>query len=83
MAEKRISADSTENIDALFGPLDENVKMIERKFSVECVNRESEYGNSIIITGDSEEKTDGAACSDVECFRWIGAFGWEKRAARV
>ena len=61
MAEKRIQTESTENVSALFGPLDENLKMIEKKFSVDCVNRESEYGNTIIITGDTDGGVDGAA----------------------
>lgn len=61
MAERKIPADVTENINALFGPLDENVKMIEKKFSVVCVNRESENGNSITVTGESEKMTEGAS----------------------
>ena len=61
MAERRIQTESTENVSALFGPLDENLKMIEKKFSVDCVNRETEYGSSIIISGDTDECVDGAA----------------------
>ncbi len=61
MAERKIQMESTENINALFGPLDENIRMLEKKFSVDCVNREGEYGNSIIITADTEENADGAA----------------------
>lgn len=60
MAERKISAEITDDINSLFGPLDENVKMIESKFSVVCINRESEYGNSIIVTGENEENVDNA-----------------------
>lgn len=61
MAEKKIQTDATEDINALFGPLDENVKMIEKKFSVVCVNRENENGSSITVSGDSEENVGLAA----------------------
>ena len=55
MAEIKIQTDGTEDINALFGPLDENVKMIEKKFSVVCVNRENENGSSITVRGDEED----------------------------
>ncbi len=61
MAEKKIKTEGTENLNALFGPLDENMKMIEKKFSVDCVNRENESGNCIIISGENDEKVEGAA----------------------
>jgi phosphate starvation-inducible PhoH-like protein len=58
MAEKKVNTESAEITTALFGPFDENIKIIEKTFEVGCVNRESETGegNVVIITGKDSQK---------------------------
>ena len=53
MTEKRIRLDSMEQATALYGPFDENIKIIERKFGVNCTNRDTEDGSGgvLAITG--------------------------------
>ena len=61
MAEKKIQTDATEDINTLFGPLDETVKIIEKRFSVVCVNRENENGGCITVSGEDAESVELAA----------------------
>ncbi len=57
MAEKTVRTENADAVNALFGPLDENVKVIEKRFSVTCVNRET----GITVTGESENAVLGAS----------------------
>ncbi len=54
--EKRIPIESIETATALFGPFDNNIKLLEKTFGVDCVNRDSETGagNILIIKGEDE-----------------------------
>ena len=63
MTEKRVQIDSIETQSALFGAFDCNLKQIEKMFSVEIINRDTEGagGNVLIINGDDAEKTAKAA----------------------
>ena len=62
MTEKRVHIDSIETQSALFGTYDCNLKQIEKMFSVEIINRDSEGGgNVLIISGEDQEKTAKAA----------------------
>lgn len=58
MIEKRIKIDSIEEASALFGAYDCNIKHLEKLFDVEMINRDSESGNVLIITGEDEEKAE-------------------------
>lgn len=62
MTEKRILIEDVETSSALFGPFDRNIKLIERLFAVNCLNRDSETGagNTLIISGDDEAAVDNA-----------------------
>ncbi len=61
--EKKLPIDSVETASALFGAFDGNIKLIEKTFGVDCVNRESETsaGNTLIISGDSVESVNSAS----------------------
>ncbi len=61
--EKKLPIESIETATALFGPFDNNVKIIEKTFGVSCVNRDSEVGagNVLIIKGETSENVDKAA----------------------
>lgn len=54
MTERKIPIESVETASALFGPFDRNIKLIERIFGVNCLNRDSETGagNVLIISGE-------------------------------
>ena len=53
MTEKRLQLDNMEQATALYGPLDENIRIVEKKFGVSCVNRDSDGGSggSLVISG--------------------------------
>ena len=63
MTEKKIPIESVETATALFGPFDNNIKILERTFGVTCVNRDSENGagNTLVISGDNADMTERAA----------------------
>ena len=63
MTERKVQIDSIETQSALFGAFDCNLKLIEKMFSVEIINRDTEGagGNVLIISGDDAEKTTKAA----------------------
>ncbi len=63
MYEKKLPIDSIETATALFGPFDRNIKIVEKMFGVDCVNRDSETGagNILIISGDGVESINSAA----------------------
>ena len=63
MAEKRVSIDSVETGAALFGAYDCNLKLLEKLFSCEFVNRESEVGagSTLAIIGRDSDILDKAA----------------------
>ena len=50
MFEQRVSIDRTEQAAALFGNLDENIRLIEKEYQVAAVTRDSE----IKVTGEPE-----------------------------
>lgn len=62
MAEKKILIEDVETSSALFGPFDRNIKLLERLFAVNCLNRDSETGagNTLIVNGDDETAVDNA-----------------------
>ena len=63
MAEKRISIDTVETGAALFGAYDRNLKLLEKLFSCEFVNRDSEVGggSTLVIIGRDSDIVDKAA----------------------
>ena len=63
MAEKRLQIDSVETGAALFGAYDCNLKLLEKLFSCEFVNRESEVGagSTLAIIGRDADIVDKAA----------------------
>ena len=63
MAEKRVQIDSVETATALFGAYDCNLKLLEKLFSCEFVNRDSETGggSTLAIIGRDTEIVDKAA----------------------
>ena len=67
MTEKRIRLDTMDQATALYGPFDENIKIIEKKFGVGCVNRDTEDGTGgcLIITGEDSVRV-GDACEAIE-----------------
>ena len=67
MTEKRIRLDTMDQATALYGPFDENVKIIEKKFGVGCVNRDTEDGTGgcLIITGEDSVRVSDA-CEAIE-----------------
>ncbi len=62
MTEKKILIEDVETSSALFGPFDRNVKLLEKLFGVNCLNRDSETGagNTLIVSGDDETAVDNA-----------------------
>ena len=62
MAERRVPIDSTDTGAALFGAYDCNIKLLEKLFSCEFVNRESETGggSTLAIIGRDAEVVDKA-----------------------
>ena len=62
MTEKRILIEDVETSSALFGPFDRNIKLLERLFAVNFLNRDSETGagNTLIVSGDDEAAVDNA-----------------------
>ena len=62
MTEKRILIEDVETSSALFGPFDRNIKLLERLFAVNCLNRDSETGagNTLIVSGEEETAVDNA-----------------------
>lgn len=63
MAEKRVAIDSVETGAALFGAYDCNLKLLEKLFSCEFVNRDSETGagSTLAIIGRDADIVDKAA----------------------
>ena len=63
MAEKRVAIDSVDTSLALFGAYDCNLKLLEKLFSCEFVNRDSEVGggSALAIIGRDAETVDKAA----------------------
>ncbi len=63
MAEKRLQIDSVETGAALFGAYDCNLKLLEKLFSCEFVNRDSETGagSTLAIIGRDADIVDKAA----------------------
>ena len=63
MAEKRVQIDSMETATALFGAYDCNLKLLEKLFSCEFVNRDSENGggSTLAIIGRDTEIVDKAS----------------------
>ena len=57
MAERIILSDTFEMTTKIFGPYDENVKVIEEAFKVRITNKDTEKtaGNAICISGDAED----------------------------
>lgn len=52
-----------EQTTALFGALDENIKVIEKRFGVDCVSRDTEDGSGglIAVSGESADAVQNAA----------------------
>ena len=67
MTEKRVRLDSMEQATALYGTFDENIKIVERIFGVNCVNRDSEDGSGgcLIVSGSDALRVDDA-CGALE-----------------
>lgn len=61
MAERTVLAENADAVKALFGPLDENIKAVERIFSVACQSREKDGEGCITVNGDSERAVEKAA----------------------
>lgn len=63
MAEKRVLIDSVDTGAALFGAYDGNLKLLEKLFNCEFVNRDSEIGggSTLVIIGADEETVNKAA----------------------
>lgn len=63
MTERRITIDDVETASALFGPFDRNVKLIEKIFGVDTLNRDSETGagSCLVISGEAETDVENAA----------------------
>lgn len=57
MAERIILSDTFEMTTKIFGPYDENIKVIEEAFKVRITNKDSEKtaGNAICISGEPED----------------------------
>ena len=62
MAEKKILIEDIDTSSALFGPFDRNIKLLEKLFAVNCLNRDSETGagNTLIVSADDEGAVDNA-----------------------
>ncbi len=63
MAEKRVQIDSVETGAALFGAYDNNLKLLEKLFACEFVNRDSETGagSTLVIMGGDTDVLEKAA----------------------
>lgn len=62
MTEKKILIEDIDTSSALFGPFDRNIKLLEKLFAVNCLNRDSETGagNTLIVGADDEVAVDNA-----------------------
>ena len=62
MTEKKILIEDIDTSSALFGPFDRNIKLLEKLFAVNCLNRDSETGagNTLILSADDEVAVDNA-----------------------
>ena len=62
MTEKKILIEDIDTSSALFGPFDRNIKLLEKLFAVNCLNRDSETGagNTLIVSADDEVAVENA-----------------------
>ncbi|MBQ9115908.1 MAG: PhoH family protein [Clostridia bacterium] len=67
MTEKRVRLDSVGQATALYGPFDENIRVVERTFGVNCVNRDSDDGSGgCVIVSGSDDVAVSDACGALE-----------------
>ena len=55
MTDCRIVLEPGEDVSKLFGSMDRNIKEMESAFGVQIVNRRTEDGNTVIVSGEDEE----------------------------